>query len=212
MAQGPGERTKAMGSANESGTVVLGLLGSPRARSNTRFLLEQVLVGAAEAGATTELIALRELTFRSCLHCGGCETTGRCVVQDDWQRVYQRIRAAKHIVLASPIQFSGVSGDMKAMIDRGQCFWVENYRLKQPVSEVPGERRGLFVASCGGRDTRVFDWAKPTVKAFFASIGVRYWKELFEPNTDEPPLMSERADALAKARELGRRIVVGGNN
>jgi len=200
-----------MAPGSESKPLVLGLLGSPRKRSNTGVLLEQVLAGAAEAGADTELIALRELAFRSCLHCGGCEATGRCVVQDDWQRVYPRIRAASHIALASPIQFSGVSGDMKAMIDRAQCYWVEKYRLRRPVSEVSGERRGLFVATCGGRDTRVFDWAKPTAKAFFASVGARYWGELLEPNTDEPPPMSERADVLAKARELGRRIMTDGN-
>jgi multimeric flavodoxin WrbA len=191
----------------ESKPFVLGLLASPRPRSNTGLLLEQVLAGAAEAGADTELIPLRELTFRSCLHCGGCDATGRCVVQDDWQRLYPKIRAARCLVLASPIQFSGVSGDAKAMIDRAQCFWVEKYRLKRAVSEASGERRGLFVATCGGKDTRVFDWAKPTVKAFFASVGLPYWQELFEPNGDEPPPMSQRADVLAKAKELGRRIV-----
>ena len=196
-----------MAASNETGPFVLGLLGSPRKCSNTGLLLDQVLAGAAEAGAAAELISLRELTIRSCMHCGGCDATGRCVVQDDWQRIYPRIRAANHIVLASPIQFSGVSGNMKAMIDRAQCFWVEKYRLKRPVSEVAGERRGLFLATCGGTDARVFEWGKPTVKAFFASVGVRYWAELFEPSTDVPPPMSERADVLAKARELGRRIV-----
>ncbi|MFB3882781.1 MAG: flavodoxin family protein [Armatimonadota bacterium] len=193
----------------DSSPLVLGLLGSPRKHSSTGLLLAETLAGAADAGAATQLVALRELTFRSCLHCGGCDATGRCVVQDDWQQVYPRIRAANHIVLASPIHFAGVSGNMKAMIDRAQCFWVEKYRLKRPVSEIAGERRGLFVAACGGADRRVFEWAKPTVRAFFASVGIRYWEELFEPNTDQPPAMSERADVLAKARELGRRIVTG---
>jgi multimeric flavodoxin WrbA len=110
-------------------------------------------------------------------------------------------------VLASPIQFSGVSGETKAMIDRAQAFWVATYRLKQPVSEVDGERRGVFLATCGGDDERVFDWAKHTVKAFFNSIGVRYWDEILESNTDKPPPVSERADVLAKAEALGRRIV-----
>ncbi len=101
-----------MAATNETGPLVVGLLGSPRKRSNTGLLLDQVLAGAAEAGAATELIALRELTIRSCMHCGGCDASGRCVVQDDWQRVYPRIRAANHLVLASPIQFAGVSGSM----------------------------------------------------------------------------------------------------
>lgn len=187
--------------------LVLGILGSPRSKSNTGVLMEKVLAGAAEAGAETELIRLRELTYVSCRHCGGCDKTGRCVVQDDLQDLYARLRAARHLVLASPIQFSGVSGETKAMIDRAQCCWVQRYRLKQPVSEVESERRGLFVATCGGRDERVFEWAKHTVEAFFNSTGFDYWGELFEAQTDGPPSVKERTELLAKAQAMGRALV-----
>ena len=192
---------------------VLGILGSPREESHTGILLERVLAGAAAAGARspasaeTELIRLRELSFESCRHCRGCETTGRCVVQDDMQQVYPKLREAQHLVLASPIQFSGVSGETKALIDRAQCCWVEKYRLKQAGSEVEGERRGLFVATCGGKDARVFEWAKHTVEAFFNSTGFRYWGELFEASTDAAPPMTEREMLLEEAEALGRKIV-----
>jgi len=220
--------------------LVLGILGSPRPRSSTGVLLERVLAGAAAAGAETELIALRRLKYTSCRHCGGCDTTGQCVVQDEMQTVYPKLRAAHHVVLASPIQFSGVSGEMKAMIDRAQCCWVATYRLKQPVarpaavarsegppsrpsglgtmavggadlamSDVAGERRGVFVASCGGKDTRVFDWATHTVKAFLNSTGFTYWGEFFEAKTDGAPPVGERTERLAEAEELGRRMLKG---
>ena len=189
--------------------LVLGILGSPRPRSSTGVLLERVLAGAAAAGAETELFALRRLKYSSCRHCGGCDRTGQCVVQDDMQTVYPKLREARHVVLASPIQFSGVSGEMKAMIDRAQCCWVATYRLKQPVADVAGERRGVFVASCGGTDTRVFDWATHTVKAFFNSAGLRYWGEFFEANTDGAPPVGERTERLAEAEELGRRMLKG---
>ncbi len=195
--------------SNPERPLVLGLLGSPRRKSNTAVLLAGVLKGAAAAGAEVETISLRELKFSSCLHCRGCDKEGRCVVRDDWQIIYPKIRAARHLVLASPIQFSGVSGQMKSMIDRGQCFWVEKYRLKRPVSEMEGERRGVFAATCGGRDERVFKWAKHTVKAFFNSAGFCYWEEILEAETDAAPPIGERADVLAKAEALGRRMVEG---
>ena len=197
-----------MGDARRKPTV-LGVLGSPRRRSNTRALLEGVLAGAAAAGAETELIRLRDLQFESCRHCGGCNKTGRCVVEDDMQEIYSKLRAAQHLVLASPIHFAGVSGETKAMIDRAQCCWVETYRLKRSVAEVSGERRAVFIATCGGRDTRVFEWAMPTVRAFLNSTGFRCWGELLEANTDAPPPLSERGDTLAKAEALGRGIVEG---
>ena len=194
-------------SAARAKPLVLGILGSPRPRSNTAVLLERVLAGAAAAGAHTDLIVLRGLQFASCRHCGGCDKTGRCVVQDDMQQIYPRLRAAQHLVLASPIQFSGVSGETKAMIDRAQCCWVEKYRLKRAPSDAPGERRGVFVAACGGKDLRVFDWAKHTVRAFFNSTGFAYWEELLEPETDKEPPVRERKELLDRSHELGRKLV-----
>ncbi len=196
-----------MTSASPPRPFVLGLAGSPRAHSNTRLLLERVLAGAAAGGADIELISLRDLQTRSCLHCGGCDQTGACVVRDDMLEVHAKLRHAQHVVLASPIQFAGVSAETKAMIDRTQAFWVATYLLKKPVSDAIGERRGIFVAACGGDDLRAFEWAKPTVKAFFNSCQFRYWRELFEPATNMPPPVSQRADLLARAEQLGRDLL-----
>jgi len=185
---------------------VLGISGSPRVRSNTRLLLERVLAGAAAAGADTELVSLRELQMGSCRHCGGCDRTGSCVVLDDIQEVHAKLRQAQYLVLASPIHFSGVSAETKAMIDRGQALWVSTYVLKRPLSDFPGERRGVFISTCGGEDTRMFEWAKPPVKAFFNSSQFAYWGELFESRTDQPPPVAQRSALLRKAEALGRRL------
>jgi multimeric flavodoxin WrbA len=143
----------------------------------------------------------------SCRHCGGCDRTGSCVVLDDIQEVHAKLRRARHLVLASPIHFAGVSAETKAMIDRGQALWVGTYVLKRPISDLAGERRGVFIATCGGDDTRVFEWAKPPVKAFFNSSQFTYWGELFESRTDQPPPVPQRSDLLQAAEALGRRLV-----
>jgi len=187
--------------------IVLGISGSPRVRSNTRLLLERVLAGAAAAGAETELVSLRELQMGSCRHCGGCDRTGSCVVLDDIQDVHAKLRRAQHLVLASPIHFAGVTAETKTMIDRGQAFWVATYVLKRPVCDLPGERKGVFISTCGGEDARVFEWAKPPVKAFFNSCQFTYWGELFESRTDQPPPVAQRDDLLRKADTLGRRLM-----
>jgi putative NADPH-quinone reductase len=189
------------------GPLVLAVLGSARPRSNTDVLMQGVLSGATAAGATADTLRLRDLHFEPCRACHGCDLTGRCVVEDDMRRIYSRLRSAQHLVLASPIQFSAVSAQTKAMIDRTQCCWVKTYRLRESVAEASGERRGLFIATCGGPDSRVFEWAKPPVRAFFNSTGFRYWGDLFEPRTDDPPPVSERGDLLHRAGELGRRLV-----
>ena len=48
--------------------LVLGILGSPRRKSNTGVLLERMLAGAQAVGAEVEQVALRDLDFCSCRH------------------------------------------------------------------------------------------------------------------------------------------------
>ncbi len=97
------------------------------------------------------------------------------------------------------------------MIDRAQAFWVATYRLKTPVSELAGERRGLFIATAGGGDRRVFAWAAHPVRAFFNCTGFRSWGELFEANTDRPPPVAARGEVLSRAEAVGRKLVEEGH-
>ena len=63
---------------------VIGINASPRKRANTQTLVEAVLEGAAENGAETRLVNLRELTIHGCLGCEGCKKhPGKCVQKDD---------------------------------------------------------------------------------------------------------------------------------
>lgn len=45
---------------------VVGIVGSPRRGSNTEILVEQVLAGAAAAGAETQIFRLNDLNIRGC--------------------------------------------------------------------------------------------------------------------------------------------------
>jgi multimeric flavodoxin WrbA len=70
---------------------VLGLSGSPRREGNTDILLEEMLRGAEERGAKTERIIISKLKFSPCLECHGCDDTGKCVLDDDMEKVYPKL-------------------------------------------------------------------------------------------------------------------------
>ena len=55
-----------------------------------------------------------------CLACEYCHTEGRgsCIQKDDMQQVYDLLRQADMLVLASPIYYHGLSGQLKCAIDR----------------------------------------------------------------------------------------------
>lgn len=97
---------------------VLILKGSPRKQGNSSLLAEQVAAGAREAGAAVEVFDLHDMAIRPCDACDFCQGTGVCVLDDDMQRLYPRLRQADAIVLASPIYWFTLSAQMKACIDR----------------------------------------------------------------------------------------------
>ena len=189
---------------------VLGLAGSPRHQGNTDILLAETLRGAAEAGAQTELVNLRDLEMRPCLECLRCEATGRCVVQDDAIVVHQKLIETDHLVFASPIFFVAVSAHSKILIDRCQCFWSLKYVLRKPLFEPPRPgRRGLFLAVCGFDKRWMFDGARRTIKALFNVLEFDYAGELCYQHIDAKGDILEHPTALAEAYQAGRALATG---
>ena len=188
---------------------VLGFSGSPRANGNTELLLKELLRGAGEAGAETELIRVIKVRFDPCISCNRCFETGRCEVEDNFQPIYDKIAEADHIVLASPIYFMGVSAWAKTLIDRCQCYWAKKYILKQPAPSYHGdvERRGVFISTAGSTVKQAFDGAKFTMKFFFDAVGVKYYKDLLYAGIDEKGAIKSHPTALKEAYEAGKELV-----
>ena len=104
---------------------ILILKGSPRQNGNSNTLAEQVEKGAKEAGAEVESLMLHHMDIRPCDACDFCtETDGVCVIKDDMQTIYPKIRRADAIVFASPIYWFTVSAQIKLCMDRMYAFEV----------------------------------------------------------------------------------------
>jgi len=186
---------------------VVGLAGSPRQGGNTDLLLDAVLEGAEQAGATVRKFVLRDLDIHPCRHCGGCERTGgSCVVEDDMQTLYEPLRTADRIVIASPMFFMSLTATAKAMIDRCQPFWVRKYVLGRPVAQSAYERAGLFVGLGGTKFKTLFDSSRLILRSWFVILEVPVWSELTYREVDAKGEITSHPTALAEAREAGRAL------
>jgi multimeric flavodoxin WrbA len=188
---------------------VLGFSGSPRANGNTDLLLKELMKGAKEAGAETEIISLSKVRFDPCISCNKCFKTGRCEVEDGFQPIYDKIMEADHIVVASPIYFMGISAWAKTLVDRCQCFWAKKYILNEPVSEYRGNitRRGVFISTAGSKVKKAFDGAMFTMRFFYDAIGVVYYKNLLYNSIDDKGVIKDHPTALKEAYDAGKEIV-----
>ncbi len=99
---------------------ILVLNGSPRMQGNTVSMVEAFRKGAAQAGHTVSVIDVCKKKIAGCLACEYCHTKGKgvCVQKDDMQEVYAELTNTDMLVIASPIYYHGVSGQLKCVIDR----------------------------------------------------------------------------------------------
>lgn len=189
---------------------VIGIAGSPRRGGNTDILLAEVLKGAASRGAEVKTIILSELRISPCEHCDTCLIAGKCKIQDDMQMIYRELEEADRIILASPIQFMGVTAQMKAMIDRCQAMWARKYVLKRPpLGAKEGEKKGLFISVGGRRISNLFEPALATIKTLFRTLDVDYAGDLLFTGVDEKGAITRHPDALRQAFLAGQKLAEG---
>jgi multimeric flavodoxin WrbA len=150
------------------------------------------------------------MNIMPCQNCGGCEETGTCVYEDDMSQVYEAIRTADRIILASPVFFFSVSAQAKAMIDRCQAFWCEKYLLKKPIPEGPYKRKGLLLLVAGMKDkigTTGIECSEKTAKAFFRTVSVPEHITLGYTGVDAKGEILKHPTALKEAYDAGKELV-----
>lgn len=110
---------------------ILVLNGSPRPSGNTKRMVEAFREGAAAAGHRVDVADICRMKIGGCLACEYCHTKGHgeCVQRDDMQQIYNLLNEAEMLVLASPIYYHGISGQLKCVIDR---FYSAAYPTKPP--------------------------------------------------------------------------------
>ena len=97
---------------------VLILAGSPRKGGNSDLLCDEFARGAREAGHTVEKIYVQDQRIGPCRACYGCRGTGACVQKDDMAAILEKMVEADVLVLATPVYFYSMDGQLKTLIDR----------------------------------------------------------------------------------------------
>ena len=102
------------------GKNIIILNGSPRKNGNTAALCAEFARGAIENGNTVTEFYLHGMDIRGCLGCcrGGSDPASPCVQKDDMDKIYPVYKEADIVVLASPLYYWTLSGQLKTAFDR----------------------------------------------------------------------------------------------
>jgi multimeric flavodoxin WrbA len=187
---------------------MLVILGSPRKGGNSETLALTVAESFVQAGGRYEVVRLNALSLRPCQGCGGCDKTGKCIVKDDMQELYEKSDAADSILLVSPVYFYGLSAQCKIYGDRMQAKWARKYLLKERFRTEEG-RKGYLVSTAATKGEKIFDCSVLTTRYIFDAMELEYGGDLLVRGVDEKKAVLEHAQQMAAAEQLGREIAAG---
>ncbi|MCU0860918.1 MAG: flavodoxin family protein [Methanomassiliicoccales archaeon] len=181
---------------------VLALNGSPRKEGNTARILRK----SVEEHEDVDLRYhdLVDLKIRDCISCRHCKTHDSCSIRDDMTIIYQDMRWADAIVLASPIYMSAETALLKAVVDR-------TYALVASAEGGPGKyrprlapgKRGVALFTCGnpkGDETLVC--VRDRYYQHFAFLGVAQAKSIIVPGLSPGMDAMETVKAQAAVEEI----------
>ena len=186
----------------------LGIAGSPRAGGNSDLLVQKALAGAESAGASIELLSLRDAEIMPCQECNACLTSGECPLDDDFPKVLEKLLACDCLIVATPIFFMSITAYAKALIERCQCLWARKYVLRQPL--FPGEqrdRRAMLISVAGTKSEQMFECVTLTVKYWLDVLEMKHVSSLFVNQIDARGDILKHPSALEEALRLGQEVV-----
>jgi multimeric flavodoxin WrbA len=99
------------------------ILGSRNPKGQTARAAEAFLQGITDEGGQCELFLLPQMKIERCRQCqdsgwGICRTEGRCVIEDDFASVVEKVKGVDAAIFATPVYFSDLSESMRAFLDR----------------------------------------------------------------------------------------------
>ena len=110
-------------------TKVIAINGSARKDGNTAILIRRMLAELKNEGIETELVQLAGRKIRGCTACMKCfeNKDRRCVLDDDIVNdCIAKMTGADGIILGSPVYFTDVTAEMKALVDRAGVVSLAN--------------------------------------------------------------------------------------
>jgi multimeric flavodoxin WrbA len=183
---------------------VLILAASPRIKGNSTILALRAAEGVKAEGGEADVVAIGNLKIAPCNACDSCRTRPEagCVIKDDMQPLYQKIKEAQGIIFATPVYWFNVSAQMKLFIDRTYAIHGQGgyaFTGKDVGVILTYEDEDVFVSG-GINALRSFQDTFAYVKANL--VGLVYGR------ADKAGDVQTNGKLLQKAYDLGKKLAL----
>jgi multimeric flavodoxin WrbA len=164
---------------------------------------------AEGVGAEIAIYRLYELNFRGCTACLACKRTSEeCVLKDDLAPVLRAVRQADGLILASPIYFGQITGELKSFIDRMYSMLAPGYLSSSDRSRLSPGRKCGFITTQGNPSPEVFANVFPTYEGFLGPEWMGYETRAIRGlGLGDPTAAAASDELMSQARAMGEWLV-----
>jgi putative NADPH-quinone reductase len=193
---------------------VVAILGSYRKGGTVDTLVDSVLAGAREYGATTRKVYLIDQCIEYCRNCRTCtqlpgETRGKCVIEDDMPAILEDLESADVVVLASPVNFFNVTAVFRTFLERllGCVYWPWGQKSPKPRSKKMPRRAVLIASSAAPAFFMPFATGAPRALRLTAQcLGARPVANLWVGMVAQSAKPQPSATLLQRAHKIGEKL------
>lgn len=179
--------------------MILVLTGSPNKNGNTNRVLREVLKDQKEEVFIYDAF---ENNVKGCTDCLFCSRKSGCSIKDDMFDIYNALDQATTLIIASPLYFATLTGELINLLSRFQTYYAGKYVRKV---QNPHIKKALFIVTAGGYWPTMFNGVKETFRIMQLLFQIDETKELLISNCDTiKPLES---DAWLKHKEDIRQFI-----
>lgn len=173
------------------------LNGSPRPEGDTHALLTAF---RQELKGQVEQIDAYRVSLSPCVDCRRCFQGEGCAIRDGMEEIYQKVRRAQVLVLASPLYFSTLTGPLLSLCSRFQAL----YAARRGRGEKGENSKAGLVLLTGGGSTKDPACAFQTAGIILREMGAgQIWKAA-SIGTDHRPAGEDR-ETLRLVRDIAGR-------
>lgn len=185
---------------------VLIINGSPRVNGNTSIAIDEIVKVFKEEGVETDIFQIGNKAVRGCIACGSCAEKGKCVFDDEVNKIAPVFEEADGLIVATPVYYASANATLIACLDR--LFYSTHFDKSMKVGA------SVIVARRGGCSATFDELNKYFTISGMPVASSQYWnsvhgREIGEAEKDLEGLRTMRVLArnmsfLMKSIALGK--------
>ena len=175
--------------------------GSPRKNGDTMTLVNEMI---KYLNGEVRIISTYYEDISPCIDCRYCWKNSGCAINDGMQEIYQLLNEVDNVIIASPIYFSELIGNLLSFASRLQLFYVSKHIRKDKEFNLKS-KNGVLIISAGGDSKDLEKRAIESANIIFNHINTKVIGTVLTLHTEDITA-KEDIHALSKAHELALKL------